>query len=137
MLRAMRTDRQPPDPLEAESSAAAEETGTSPLSLRRLREAFAAMLGTGGEERGARSEERVARSSEPGERAVPSPQPRAPGPDPCEINPRSVAEAMLFMGRPDNGTFSSREMAAAMRGCSPAEIDAAVAELNALYDRDG
>ena len=44
---------------------------------------------------------------------------------------------MLFVGRPDNRPFSAREMAAAMRGCSPAEIDAAVAELNKIYERDG
>src|SRR5262249_30684535 len=86
---------------------------------------------------GTGAEERAAVSSERGEAAVARPRPPVPSPDPCEINPRSVAEAMLFMGRPDNGTFSSREMAAAMRGCSPAEIDAAVLELNAHYDRDG
>jgi segregation and condensation protein B len=44
---------------------------------------------------------------------------------------------MLFVGRPDGGTFSARELAAAMRGCSPAEIDAAVTELNQVYRRDG
>lgn len=44
---------------------------------------------------------------------------------------------MLFVGRPDNGTFSAREMAVAMRGCSPAEIDGAVAELNEVYRADG
>ena len=43
---------------------------------------------------------------------------------------------MLFVGRPDDRPFSAREMAAAMRGVSPAEIDAAVAELNAAYERD-
>jgi segregation and condensation protein B len=43
---------------------------------------------------------------------------------------------MLFVGRPDNGAFSPRELAAAMRGVSPAEIDDAVAELNATYDAD-
>jgi segregation and condensation protein B len=43
---------------------------------------------------------------------------------------------MLFVGRPDNSPFSPRELAAAMRGVSPAEIDAAVAELNADYQRD-
>ena len=53
-----------------------------------------------------------------------------------EINPRSVVEAMLFVGRPDNRPASARELAAAMRGVSPAEVDAAVAELNALYDAD-
>jgi segregation and condensation protein B len=55
---------------------------------------------------------------------------------PCEINPRSVVESMLFVGRPDNGSISSREIAAAMRGVSPAEIDSAVAELNAIYQND-
>ena len=43
---------------------------------------------------------------------------------------------MLFVGRPDDRPFSAREMAAAMRGVSPAEIEAAVVELNAVYERD-
>lgn len=59
-----------------------------------------------------------------------------PAPDPCEINPGSVAEAMLFVGRPDGGTFSARELAAAMRGCSPTDIDSAIAELNRCYAHD-
>jgi segregation and condensation protein B len=54
----------------------------------------------------------------------------------CEINPRSVIEAILFVGRPDNRALSARELAAAMRGVSPGEIDAAVSELNSLYDSD-
>jgi segregation and condensation protein B len=56
--------------------------------------------------------------------------------DSCEINPRSVVEAMLFVGRPDDRPLSAREMAVAMRDVSPTEIDAAVAELNAVYERD-
>src|SRR4029079_13935426 len=55
----------------------------------------------------------------------------------CEINARTVVEAMLFVGRPDNGPLSSRELAAAMRGVSPAEIESAVAGLNAVYKADG
>jgi segregation and condensation protein B len=43
---------------------------------------------------------------------------------------------MLFVGRPDNGPLSARELAAAMRGVSPNEIEAAVRELNATYDAD-
>jgi len=105
----------------------ADEPKESPLSLSRLREAFAAMLGQ--EKQGAGSEEQ-------GATANPSPQPLAPSPQRCEINPRSVVEAMLFVGRPDNRSLSSRELAAAMRGVSPAEIDATVRELNALYDAD-
>jgi segregation and condensation protein B len=98
----------------------------SPLSLSRLREAFAAMLGEGkaeSEERGARSEKKEL-------------TPRSSPLVPCEISPRSVIEALLFVGRPDHGAFSSRELAAAMRGVSPGEVDAAVTELNALYDED-
>lgn len=80
-----------------------------------------------------------ARSKEQGEKTkleAPSLQPPAPIADPCEINPRTVVEAMLFVGRPDGSPFSARELAAAMRGVSPAEIDAAVAELNTTYERD-
>ena len=43
---------------------------------------------------------------------------------------------MLFVGRPDGQAFSAREMAAAMRGVSPAEIESAVTELNRAYERD-
>jgi segregation and condensation protein B len=96
----------------------------SPLSLSRLREAFAAMLGEG---RGSKVEGREPEGSAGGFRQRH---------DACEISPRSVVEALLFVGRPDNGAFSARELAAAMRGVSPGDIDAAVAELNALYDRD-
>jgi segregation and condensation protein B len=97
--------------------------------LSRLREAFAAMLGSN-EEQGAGSQEKE-------QRAIPSSRLPLPGPDPCEINPRSVVEALLFVGRPDDRPYSARELAAAMRGVSPDEIDAAVAELNAVYENDG
>jgi segregation and condensation protein B len=43
---------------------------------------------------------------------------------------------MLFVGRADDRPFSARELAAAMRGVSPAEIGAAVTELNRTYERD-
>ncbi|MFO0789612.1 MAG: SMC-Scp complex subunit ScpB [Pirellulales bacterium] len=130
MLRAM--GKQPPNspakttaPPASSDSAAPRE---SPLSLSRLREAFAAMLGgpARSEERGARSE-----SSKKGP-AVPPPT----RPVKIEICPRSVVESILFVGRPDNGAISARELAAAMRGVSPAEVAEAVAELNAVYDAD-
>jgi segregation and condensation protein B len=101
----------------------------SPLSLNKLREAFAAMLGRAEPDdratpHGGPSTKRLAGSS-------PDSRPRA-----IEVNPRSVIEAMLFVGRPDNRAFSSRELAAAMRGVSPNEIDQAVRELNGAYDAD-
>jgi segregation and condensation protein B len=110
----------------------------SPLSLSRLRAAFAQMLGSselGGSQQGAGSKEQGTKPSN-NKKTVASPQSVVTAPDPCEIGPRTVVEAMLFVGRPDNSPFSARELAAAMRGVSPAEIDAAVAELNAAYQRD-
>jgi segregation and condensation protein B len=108
---------------------AAKSSG-SPLSLSRLREAFAAMLGP-------RQSEPGTGSLEPGGYSAASSSSPASNADPCEVNPRSVVEAILFVGRPDGGTFSARELAAVTRGCSPAEIDEAVARLNAVYEQDG
>lgn len=101
------------------------QANQSPLSLSRLREAFATMLGE--QNQGAVQREQA---------VEPSPEPSACTAQCCEINPRSVVEAILFVGRPDNRGFSSRELAVAMRGVSPSEIDAAVRELNSLYEAD-
>ena len=112
----VRTDAEPRDP--------------SPLSLSRLREAFAEMLSPESADGAANSRSRVSPTlgvGSLGETALRE----------SEINPRSVVEAILFVGRPDNGAHSSRELAAAMRGVSPAEIDAVVQELNGHYGEDG
>ena len=57
----------------------------------------------------------------------------AEGRDAGEVCPRSIVEAMLFVGRPDGRALSARELAAAMRGVSPKEVDAVVGELNETY----
>jgi segregation and condensation protein B len=121
--------REKPAPQPAGNEAPANAPSESPLSLSRLRDAFAAMLGG----QGAESKEQRAKTKQASE----LPAPDSPVPTVCEINPRTVAEAMLFVGRPDNGPLSARELAAAMRGVSPSEIEAAVSELNATYDADG
>jgi segregation and condensation protein B len=111
---------------------AGEQYDHSPLSLSRLREAFAQMLGAS----------QGADSSQAPAMGAPAAGITADGTfggasqTPCEVNPRSVVEAMLFVGHPDNSPTSAREMAAVMRGVSPKEIDSAVAELNAIYDAD-
>jgi segregation and condensation protein B len=119
-----------PSPSSPNGEKAAEPPRESPLSLSRLREAFAAMMG--------RQEEPSAETRAGQEERQNSNRSLATSVQdaPCEINPRSVVESMLFVGRPDNGSISSRELAAAMRGVSPAEIDVAVAELNAIYEAD-
>jgi segregation and condensation protein B len=121
---AMRNEKSKPD--NAKKDLVEKPAGESPLSLTRLREAFAAMLGDG-----RKSRESSVEGREP--EALPA---TITNTVKCEISPRSVAEAMLFVGRPDNGPISARELAAAMRGVSPKEIEAAVSELNAAYDRD-
>jgi segregation and condensation protein B len=124
---------QSPDPPENRHSQSSEQREPSPLSLGRLREAFAAMLGSADA-----PPESKSNSGEPEASVTGVTVAEAPGspPELCEISPRSVVEAMLFVGRPDNRPVSARELAAAMRGVSPAEVDTAVAELNKLYDAD-
>jgi segregation and condensation protein B len=118
--------------------SSAEPADQSPLSLNRLREAFATMLGeqdSGSREQGAGTG-RVGTAHYPAANDKDTHGGQCPPYAACEISPRSVAEAILFVGRPDNGTFSGWELAVAMRGVSPAEIETAVAELNARYDAD-
>lgn len=55
----------------------------------------------------------------------------------CDLSPRSILEAMLFVGHPQNLPLSARQVAALMRGVSPREIDELVVELNGLYDELG
>ncbi|MEQ8785016.1 MAG: SMC-Scp complex subunit ScpB [Pirellulaceae bacterium] len=57
--------------------------------------------------------------------------------DGCQLTPKSILEAMLFVGHPHNQPLTSREVAALMRGVRPAEIDDLVRELNAEYDQQG
>src|SRR3954464_12748639 len=87
----------------AADNHAAKPAAESPLSLNRLRQAFAAMLGDQGAERNPRD-------AQPGEGDATQADPLSSGSVPtaqCEINPRSVVEAMLFVGRPDNGPIAA------------------------------
>ena len=126
MPRPPKPSRQPPAPPEVNAPEPQTAAEQSPLSLNRLRAAFAQMLGTGSQ----------AQPRPVAEATSPTPAQPIVAPDPCEISPRTVIEAMLFVGRPDDRPLTAREMAAAMRGVSPAEIEAAVGELNRVYEFD-
>jgi segregation and condensation protein B len=52
----------------------------------------------------------------------------------CEVTPRSILEALLFVGSPTNEPLSSRYIASLMRGVRAAEIDGLVQSLNAEYE---
>lgn len=61
------------------------------------------------------------------------PAPSNPEDDACEITPRSILEAMLFVGHPENEPLRPEQVAELMRGVRPAEIDDLVQELNDEY----
>lgn len=52
----------------------------------------------------------------------------------CEITPRTILEAMLFVGSPDNQPLTSDRIAGLMRGVRPLEIDDLVCDLNEQYE---
>jgi segregation and condensation protein B len=55
----------------------------------------------------------------------------------CEISPRTILEAMLFVGHPANRPLTSEDVAALMRGVRAQEIGELVVELNREYDKEG
>ncbi len=106
------------------------------ISLEALTEAFAQAMGTG-----------PARSAEPD----PEPaggtdeEPSEPaGPEEstsadtiCPVCPRSILEAMLFVGRRDGRPLGVEQAADPMRGVEPGEIPALVDNLNRRYRASG
>jgi segregation and condensation protein B len=56
--------------------------------------------------------------------------------DACPISPKSLFEAMLFVGNRENRPLSAAKAAELMRDVSPDEIPALVDELNAGYERE-
>ncbi|WP_425396355.1 SMC-Scp complex subunit ScpB [Aeoliella sp.] len=89
-----------------------DKTDESPLSIKRLTNAFAAMLG---------------RKSTAAEEAAPRE---------AAVDTRSITEALLFVGRPDNQPLSAESIAATMRDITPDEVSAVVEQLNAEYAED-
>jgi segregation and condensation protein B len=101
------------------------------LPLDELSQAYAALL---------------ARGADPYE--TPKPQPAEvpvslpelepePPPADAEVTPRSILEAILFVGHPTGEPLTSERIAALMRGVRPSEIDELVLELNAEYEASG
>jgi len=55
----------------------------------------------------------------------------------CPVTPRSILEAMLFVGNHESRGLSARQAAELMRGVEPDEIPRLVGELNERYARSG
>ncbi len=102
----------------------AEDAG---LSLDKLSAAFAEML-TGGDD----PYQPAAEVPDP-EGAVVEPAEDVASDDACEITPRTILEAMLFVGGMGGEPLAGAQVARLMRGVRPAEIDALVRQLNADY----
>ena len=64
-------------------------------------------------------------------------EPQASEEDPCPVNPRTILEAMLFVGNRDNQPILPGRAAELMRDVSVDEIPPLVDELNRRYDAVG
>lgn len=108
------------------------------LSLEELGEAYAQMLQRG------KAPYPVAPSEQPEAMLI---ERIVPGHDPLEeelqedeallIAPRSIIEAALFVGHPENKPLTPEMLAGVMRGVHPAEVEVIVGELNQSYEREG
>ena len=109
------------------------------LSLEELGEAYAALLNPQrADPYPDEAEDAVAEAEGPGE-AEDRPLRVLAGSDDeaCEITPRTIVEALLFVGNPSGEPLTSERIASLMRGVTPAEIDDVVAELNEEYAQQG
>lgn len=101
------------------------------LSLDSLTKAFAEMLGTGSDPyRPTPAETEQSAAGPLPDEVQANAEPDA---EPCEITPRSILEAMLFVGHPANEPLVADHVARLMRGVRPSEIDDLVRELNEQY----
>jgi len=107
------------------------------LSIDRLAQAFAAMMGTGD------PYAPVVEADQPDVVQVdasPDLDDGAGGGEDddaaCRVNPLSILEALLFVGLPGGRPLSSRAVAGLMRGVRPQEIDDLAEELRLRYRAD-
>ena len=110
----------------------------SGLSLNELSEAFSQLIGKGQDpyEDGV-PEQESSDSDVVSDAHQPTTSDSTEGDQACPLSPRSILEAILFVGHPTNKPLTSRMIAALMRGVRPEEIDELVAELNETYESDG
>ena len=114
------------------------------LSLNELSQAFAGMMGAGQDPyaepapKDDDDEAAIVEAAGPAARlALASSGAKLAADEACEVSPRSILEAMLFVGSRDNQPLSSQRVAGMMRGVRAAEIDELVKELNQKYDAQG
>lgn len=117
-------------PADAGPEAAAASAG---LSLDQLSAAFAEMLSSGDDPYAPAPPEADEVPLPPGVEADLAGPQAIESDEACEITPRSILEALLFVGAAGGEPLNSQHVASLMRGVRPPEIDTLVRELNALY----
>ncbi|MBS0209654.1 MAG: SMC-Scp complex subunit ScpB [Planctomycetes bacterium] len=109
------------------------------LSLDSLNQAFQAMLSGGSDPyEAAPADEPAGDATDAATTAEASAiAPHDADEDDRQLTPRSILEAMLFVGLPDHAPLEPAAVSGMMRGVRPEEIDEFVAELNAEYATNG
>lgn len=103
------------------------------LSIDRLAQAFAAMMGTG--DPAADTAEQQQGMNVDVSPDLDADTTAAVDPDEfCRVTPATILEAMLFVGLPDGEPLCSSKVASLMRGVRPQEVDELAAELQARYN---
>ena len=129
-IRVLRMD----EPAELET-----QVDDSGLSLEDLGQAYAALLNRGGvpyEEPAEQSEQPASEVADEIEAALESEPLPLVSDLACELSPKSILEAMLFVGHPLNEPLTAKQVSSLMRGVLPEEIDELVRELNEQYDSE-
>jgi len=123
----MSEDESPTD----DPNKAAEPSAGKRLSLQELSDAFAGMIETPGESPLA---DKPSDGDAPIEIAEKIAEAEVdPADEDDDVSPRTILEAMLFVGSADNAPLPSRQLAGLMRGVGPREIDELVRQLNDDY----
>jgi len=105
------------------------------LSLNELSQAYAALLAQGTDPYPQETDSTVASDVAVSPLAAIEPPATEKTADaPFEVTPRTILEAILFVGHPSGEPLTSERMAALMRGVRPAEIDDLVRDLNIEYE---
>ncbi len=109
------------------------------LSLDELSQAYAALLNQGADPYPPPAGERSSEPQLAESAAAEEPLPVLHGQDDdaCEVTPKTILEAILFVGHPTNEPLTSERIAGLMRGVRPEEIDELVRELNGEYAASG
>jgi segregation and condensation protein B len=126
----MTDSERPQPPGELDLSGFRAPAAESGLSLERLNQAFAQMLDT----RSDPYEPALTPLAQTADEETSRPEDDAD--TCCETTPRTILEALLFVGNRENRPLAAAEVSGLMRGVRPAEIDDLVTDLNRQYEAD-